>query len=220
MNDTMDIDIKKEITKLVINELRQKGLCAAKFYYKIPVSISARHVHLQREHLDILFGKDYQLTFLRKISQPGQYAANEKVSLISEKGSISNVRIIGPLRNQTQVEISKTDAHALKIKAEIRGSGKLDNTPGIILLGPKGRVILNEGVIVTERHVHMTYQDAELFGVSNGQKINVKVDGVKPGVMGNVSARVRDDYTLDMHIDTDDANAFFINNGDLLEIIR
>ncbi len=216
----MDRDIiKKEITKLVLEELKYSRLLFQD-YSKIPVSISARHLHLCREDLDALFGKGYELTFNRNISQPGQFASNEKVTLISEKNRIENVRILGPLRNRTQVELSKSETRLLGIKPFVRSSGDLKNTPGLILEGPKGRITLKEGVIIPDRHIHMTPKDAENYGVEDGQRVEVKVEGRKGGVLSNVTIRVSSRYKLDFHIDTDDANAFFINNGDMLEIIK
>jgi len=216
----MDRDeIKKEITKLVLEELKKAGLLYQD-YTRVPVSISARHVHLNREDLDKLFGKGYELTVNRYISQPGQFASNEKVTLISEKGRIEDVRILGPLRDKTQVELSKSETRLLGIDAVVRDSGNLKNTPSLIMEGPKGRIILKEGVIVPDRHIHMTPQDANNYGVKDGQIVSVKVKGKKGGVLSNVKIRVSPKYKLDFHIDTDDANAFIINNGDMLELIK
>lgn len=211
--------IKKEITRLVLEELKDSGLLHQD-YSKVPVSISARHVHLSREDLDTLFGKGYELTVNRYISQPGQFASNEKVTLISEKGKIQNVRVLGPIRGKTQVELAKSETRLLGIEAVVKNSGDLENTPGLILEGPRGRIILKEGVIVPDRHIHMTPQDAKNYGVEDGQRVSVKVDGRKGGVLSNVTIRVGPKYKLDFHIDTDDANAFFIENGDMLELIK
>lgn len=212
-------NLKDEIARLVLDELRQSRLQVGKEKLKIPAAISARHIHLQRYHLEILFGKDYELTVLKPISQPGQYAANEKVKLISWKGEIPNVRVLGPERKQTQVEISKTDAHTLGIEPVLRKSGDLNKTPGITLEGPKGRLFIHQGVIVADRHIHMNPKEADLYHLKDGQRVDVKVSGVKSGILGDVIIRVNENSALDLHLDTDDANAFFINNGDLLEII-
>lgn len=211
--------IKKEIARLVLEELKDSGLLQQD-YTKVPVSISARHLHLNQEDLESLFGKGYELTFNRYISQPGQFASNEKVTLISEKGKIENVRVLGPLRSKTQVEISKSDTRLLGIEPVVKSSGDLENTQGLILEGPRGRIALGEGVIVPDRHIHMTPQDANNYGVEDGQKVSIKVDGMKGGILSGVTIRVNPRYKLDFHIDTDDANAFFINNGDKLELIK
>jgi putative phosphotransacetylase len=195
----------------------------------VPVSISARHLHLNKEDLEALFGANHELVKVKDISQPGQFAAEEKVTLVGAKGEIKNVRVLGPLRSETQVEISMTDARTLGIKPVIRESGNIEGTPGITLVGPKGNLplaqpqgilTLEKGCIVAERHIHMTPVDAKVFDVTDGEKISVKVSGHRGGVMDNVVVRVREDFVLDMHIDVDEANAFGINNGDMVEIVR
>ena len=216
----MDRNIfKNEITKLVLEELKDSGLLY-RDYSKVPVSISARHLHLSREDLDTLFGKDYELTIYKYISQPGQYASNEKVTLISEKGQIENVRVLGPIRSKTQIELAKSEIRLLGIEPVVRSSGDLENTPGLIIEGPRGRVILREGVIIPDRHIHMTPQDAKNYDVEDGQRVSVKIEGRKGGILSNVTIRVNPRYKLDFHIDTDDSNAFFIKNGDILELIK
>ncbi|WP_077211855.1 phosphate propanoyltransferase [Bacillus dakarensis] len=184
----------------------------------VPVSISARHLHLQREHVEKLFGTGYELTYFKEISQPGQYACNEKVTLQGPKGMIENVRVLGPLRKQTQVEISMTDARKLGVNPPVRHSGDLAGSAPLTLIGPKGTVMLEEGCIIADRHIHMTPNDARKFGVSDKQKVSVVVEGVKGGVMGEVTIRVNERYGLDMHIDTDDANAFNLKGNEQLKI--
>lgn len=182
---------------------------------KIPIAISARHVHLTRETVDILFGKDYELTEYKPLSQPGQYAANETVTIVGKKNKIENVRILGPLRPKDQVEISKTDEFFLGVDAPIRESGHLDGTPGITLIGPKGTVTLKEGVIIALRHIHMHPSDAELFGVKDHDIVSVEVDDEdRPLTFKNVVIRVSDKFKLEMHIDTDEGNAAEIKNGE------
>lgn len=187
---------------------------------KIPVSISARHVHLNREALDTLYGEGYELTVFKELSQPGQYAANEKVTVAGPHGSFEGVRILGPLRKENQVEVSMTDARKLGIKPPVRSSGNIKDSASVILIGPKGTVILKEGCIVSERHIHMSPADAKHYGVQDMDKVMVKVHNEKGGILDNVFIRVRDDFELDMHIDTDDANAFLIKNSDWIELIK
>lgn len=187
---------------------------------KIPVSISARHIHLTREALDTLFGEGYELTVFRELSQPGQYASNEKLTIAGPKGSFEGVRILGPLRNACQVEISMTDARKLGINPPVRSSGNIKDSASIILIGPCGSVMLEEGCIVAERHIHMSTADAQRYGVSDMEKVMVKVHNAKGGILDNVFVRVRDDFELDMHIDTDDANAFLIKNSDWIELMK
>ncbi|MCI8373172.1 MAG: phosphate propanoyltransferase [Lachnospiraceae bacterium] len=187
---------------------------------KIPVSISARHIHLTREALDTLFGEGYELTVFRELSQPGQYASNEKLTIAGPKGSFEGVRILGPLRNACQVEISMTDARKLGVNPPVRSSGNIKDSASIILIGPCGSVMLEEGCIVAERHIHMSTADAQRYGVSDMEKVMVKVHNAKGGILDNVFVRVRDDFELDMHIDTDDANAFLIKNSDWIELMK
>jgi acetate kinase len=182
---------------------------------KIPIAISARHVHLTRETVDVLFGKDYELTEYKPLSQPGQYAANETVTIVGKKNKIENVRILGPLRPKDQVEISKTDEFFLGVDAPIRESGHLDGTPGITLIGTKGTVTLKEGVIIALRHIHMHPSDAELFGVKDHDIVSVEVDDEdRPLTFKNVVIRVSDKFKLEMHIDTDEGNAAEIKSGE------
>lgn len=182
---------------------------------KIPVAISAHHVHLTKETTAILFGKDYQLTVYKPLSQPGQFASNEKVTLIGPRNKIENVRILGPFRTQDQVEVSKTEELFLGIDAPVRESGHLDGTPGITLVGPKGSVVLKQGVIVALRHIHMSPQDAETFGVKDHDTVSVEIDDPdRPLVFKNVVIRVSDKFKLEMHIDTDEGNAAEVGMGE------
>ncbi|MDE3840946.1 propanediol utilization protein [Bacillus methanolicus] len=186
----------------------------------IPVGVSNRHIHLKREHMDVLFGKGYELTKMKDLSQPGEFAANETVKVVGTKGEFPNVRILGPLRNLTQLEISKTDSYILGVKAPLRSSGNILGTPGIKIVGPKGELEIEEGVIVAERHIHMTPEDAEKFGVNNGQYVSVKTEGERSLVFNKVLIRVKDTYALDMHIDTDEANAAGLKTGDKVQIVN
>ena len=178
----------------------------------IPVGVSVRHVHLSRAHCDALFGKDYELTVRREVSQPGQFVCRETVDLVGPKGELQRVAIINPLRKETQVELAKTDAISLGVNPPLRESGKLDGTPGITLRGPAGSVTIDHGVILAHRHVHMHPDDAKRFGVADKSMIRVRVDGERETVFGDVIVRVSDQYALDMHVDTDEANASGLTN--------
>lgn len=213
----MDLEnLKKEITDLVVKEMEEMGLLSL----SVPVSVSARHLHVSQEHLEILFGKGYELTIQKHISQPGQFAANEKVDLITKKGTIKGIRILGPVRSKTQIELPKSDIRRLGLTGDVRNSGDIIGSEGIMIVGPYGQVELLEGVIIADRHIHMTPSDALRYGVHAGQLVSVKVPGVKGGLMNHVTIRISDKYALDFHIDTDDANAFLIENGQWLEIIK
>jgi putative phosphotransacetylase len=221
MTQSLTTELTETITKLVLEELSKVGLAPSGEPLKyVPAGVSARHVHVTREHLDILFGSGYELTNFKDISQPGQFASGEQVTLIGPKGSIDKVRILGPLRKQTQAEVSPSDARKLGVNPPVRQSGMHEGTPGITLVGPKGTIVLQQGCIIAERHIHMTPDDARAFGVQNGQMVQVKIDGPRGGIMSQVAIRIRDDFALDMHIDTDDGNAFGIKTGDKLEIIK
>ena len=187
---------------------------------KIPIAISARHVHLTRETVDVLFGKDYALTEYKPLSQPGQFAAQEMVSLVGPKNTIERVRILGPLRPKDQVEISKTDEFFLGVDAPVRESGHVEGSPGITLTGPAGTVQLKEGVIVAWRHIHMHPDDAKIFGVKDKDVVSVDVDDEeRPLTFRNVLIRVSDKYKLEMHIDTDEGNAAEIKSGEEGELV-
>ncbi|EJW15519.1 phosphate propanoyltransferase [Paenibacillus alvei] len=185
----------------------------------VPVGVSARHIHLTQEHIEILFGKGYQLTEFKPLSQPGQYAANETVEVVGSKGSFNKVRILGPARPASQLEISRTDSFAIGVKAPVRESGDIEGTPGILVKGPAGEVELQDGVIVAARHIHFHTSDAEKWGIQDKQKLRVRVGGERGVVFENVIARVSEKFALDMHIDTDEANAAGVKNGDTAEII-
>ena len=174
----------------------------------IPIAISARHLHLTQEAVEQLFGAGYKLTEKAPLSQPGQFAANETVTIVGPKNIIERVRILGPCRELNQLEISRTDEFFIGIDAPVRASGKVENTPGIKIVGPKGEVNLKEGVICAWRHIHMTPEDAEVFGVEDGDIVEVEVkNGSRPLTFGNVLIRVSSKFKLEMHIDTDEANA-------------
>ncbi len=185
----------------------------------INVGISNRHVHLSVIEKEILFGIDYQLTYIKSLSQKGQFAAKETVTLIGLKGSIDNVRILGPERKETQVEISRTDMYKLGVNAPVRDSGNLENTPGIVIIGPKGMVTLKRGVICAKRHIHMNPEDAEAFMLNDKDEVMVRVNGERGLIFENVLIRVDESFVLEYHIDTDEANASGLRNNDKVEIV-
>lgn len=187
---------------------------------QVPVGVSNRHVHLTQEDLETLFGTGYQLTVKKELSQPGQFAAEETVNLIGPKRSIPNVRILGPVRPQTQVEISLTDSFTLGVTAPVRDSGNLKDTPGIIIEGPKGRIEIKEGVIVAQRHLHLHDSEAEELGLKDQDYIQVKADGIRGLIFDQVLVRVGPKYKKDLHLDIDEANAAGLKNGDLVTIIK
>ncbi len=187
---------------------RSPRISTAEGVRQIPIGISAHHVHLCRVDIDILFGDGHQLTPMKGLSQHGQFACKEKVDLKGPRGNVKNVRILGPERHDSQVEISRTEEFILGIDAPVRESGDLNGTPSLVLVGPKGTVELLQGVICAKRHIHMTPEDAELFDVSNGDHVMVRVDSEgRELIFGDVVARVHKDFALEMHIDTDEANA-------------
>ena len=172
------------------------------------IETSARHVHVSRRVLDILFGEGYELTAKKDLSQPGQFACEERVQVIGPKNSFPAVSILGPVRPETQVELSAGDARSIGVKAPIRESGDLDGSAGCKLVGPKGEVELKDGVIIAKRHIHMTPEDAEKYGLSDKQVVSVKVDTAERSlIFGDVVVRVSPKYALAMHIDTDESNA-------------
>ncbi|MEK4024948.1 phosphate propanoyltransferase [Sporosarcina sp. FSL W7-1283] len=180
---------------------------------EVPISVSARHCHLKHTDLESLFGKGYELSKKNELSQPGQFAANETVTLIGPRGSIESVRILGPLRNQSQVEISKTDSIKLGVDPPLRESGDIKGSAPITLLGPKGSLYLVEGLIVAKAHIHMSPQEAMKLNVSNGEYVRVKVENERPITFDKVLIRVSPDYIVDMHIDTDEANSGLVKTG-------
>ena len=186
----------------------------------VPVGLSNRHLHVSREDLDILFGAGYELTKFKDLSQPGQYAANEKVDIVGPKGTLKGVRILGPTRKETQIEISLTDGFVLGVNPPVRDSGDLDNSPGAKIVGPKGEVVLEKGVIAAARHIHMHTSDAEVFDVKDKEVVSVRVGGKRGLVFDNVLVRVHPTYALEMHVDIDEGNAAQIKNGDTLEVIK
>lgn len=185
----------------------------------VPVGVSNRHVHVDQETCDILFGKGHGLTVKAPVKQKGQFAANETVDLVSEKGKIQGVRILGPVRSENQVELSLADARALRLTAPVRNSGDLTDTPGLTLVGPKGSVTMDKGVIVAARHIHVPTDIAKRHEIVDGQIAQVEVGGQRGLLYNNVLLRVREDFALEMHIDVEEANAAGLKNGDYLRVI-
>ena len=184
------------------------------------IETSARHVHVSRRVLDILFGEGYELTHKKDLSQPGQFACEERVQVIGPKNSFPAVSILGPVRPETQVELSAGDARAIGVKAPIRESGDLKGSAGCKLVGPKGEVELEDGVIIAKRHIHATPEDAEKYGLADKQIISVKVDTPERSlIFGDVVVRVSKNYALAMHIDTDESNAAGCTPGLMGEIL-
>lgn len=187
---------------------------------EIKIGVSNRHIHLSKEDLEILFGIGYELKKSKALNQPGEFAAEEAVTITGPKGSIKNVRILGPLRKDTQVEISLTDSYILGIKTPIRESGKIEGTPGIIISGPKGSLKKDKGLIVALRHLHMGCDYAKNHGIKDGDMLSVKVKGIRSLIFDNVLARVSDRYSLEMHIDTDEANSSGLKSGDSVQLMK
>lgn len=207
------------ITRMVLEAIeKQKG--SEENGYLVPVGVSARHIHLTQEHVETLFGEGYQLT-KRKELMGGQYASNETVTIVGLKlRAIENVRILGPVRSKSQVEVSATDAIRLGVKAPIRESGNVAGSAAVAVVGPKGVIYLDEGCIIAKRHIHMSPKDAMAAGVHDGDIVSVKADNERGTVFNHVQIRVDDSFTLEMHIDTDEANAAKIATGDTVRIIK
>ena len=184
----------------------------------IPVGVSNRHLHLSQTDLDILFGTGYKLTPIKDLSQPGQFACKETVTICGPKGAIEKVRVLGPVRSKTQVEILTGDGFKLGVTAPARLSGDLAGSPGITIIGPKGSVQTKEGLIVAQRHIHMTPQDAVNYGVHDGQIVDIEIDGPRGGVYANVAVRANDASALECHVDTEEANAMNINSSTKIKI--
>ena len=187
---------------------------------KVLVETSARHVHVTRETLDILFGEGYELTVKKELSQPGQFACNERVAVVGPKGSFPAVSILGPVRPANQVELSLTDARSIGVTAPIRESGDIGGSGACKLVGPKGEIEIDCGVIAAKRHIHATPEDAEKYGLEDKQVVSVKIDSNgRSLIFGDVVVRVSPKFSLAMHIDTDESNASGATPGLMGEII-
>ncbi|PIC99919.1 MULTISPECIES: phosphate propanoyltransferase [unclassified Sporosarcina] len=202
-----------EVIQAIVEDVIKEMTTGTSNSRAIPISISARHCHLCQKDIETLFGPGYELTKRSELSQPGQFAANETVTLIGPRDSIHSVRILGPARSVSQVEVSKTDGVKLGINPPLRESGDIKNSASITLVGTKGSVYLKEGLIVAKAHIHMRPKDAQTLKVDNGDYVKVTVQNERPVTFEKVLIRVSPNYITDMHIDTDEANAGAIENG-------
>lgn len=200
----------REITRLVVEALQEQQ----RLERSAPIGVSNRHVHLDRADMDALFGPGSELTVKKMLGQPGQYAAEETVTIRGPKGELNRVRVLGPLRKETQVEISIADGFVLGVKPPVRESGQLEDSPGIEIIGPKGSVTKSRGVIAALRHIHMTPEIAQRLGYRDGQYVQTRIEGLRGALLCNVLVRVSENYALEMHIDVEEANALGVKNGD------
>lgn len=200
----------REITRLVVEALQEQQ----RLERSTPIGVSNRHIHLDRADMDALFGPSSELTVKKMLGQPGQYAAEETVTIRGPKGEMSRVRVLGPLRKETQVEISIADGFVLGVKPPVRESGQLEDSPGIEIIGPKGSVKKERGVIAALRHIHMTPEIARRLGYRDGQYVQTRIEGLRGALLCNVLVRVSEKYALEMHIDVEEANALGVKNGD------
>ncbi len=211
--ERIDETVLREIVKEVVSQLKVKK-------EGIIVGVSGRHLHLSAEDFEALFGPNRQLTKYKDLLQPGEFASSETVTIIGPRGAIKNVRILGPLRDRTQVEISRTDGFLLGVNAPVRESGKIDGTPGIIIEGPKGKISRENGLIAAKRHVHMDPDYADTYGVKNGDLVSVKAEGERGLVFNNVLVRVSEKFKPELHVDTDEANASDLKTGDYVKLVK
>jgi len=213
---------QKTIDQIVSEVIRSMSGSNSSNSGDIPVGVSNRHIHLSREDVDKLFGVGYELTPLKDLSQPGQYACKEQLTLIGPSlKALEGVRVLGPIRKQSQVEISKTDSYLLKVKPPVRESGSLAGSAPITIVGPKGIVTLNEGCIIANRHIHMSPADGIKYNVKDGDYVNVLAETEeKKTLLYDCQIRVSDKFVLEMHLDTDDANACGLGNGSKVKIVK
>ncbi len=214
----MDERLVDKLTSEVIAQLDKMGISQMSSN-TVPVGISNRHIHLSKSDLERLFGAGYSLTIKKALSQPGEFACEEVLDIKVGERMIKGVRVLGPTRRQTQVEVSASDARRLRTKAPVRASGDLAGSAPVTIIGPKGSIDLSEGLIIANRHIHLTSSDAAKYGIRDKDIISVRWNGEKGGVLDGVCCRVNENYSYEMHIDTDDASAFMLNNGDQLEMI-
>lgn len=225
-DSSVDIALVEQITRRVIERIRQgspqtapqssapSGPC------RIPVNISVRHVHVCQKDVDVLFGRGFQLEPRNELYQPGQYAAKQFLTLVGPRmRCLGEVRVLGPLRSSTQVEISKTDAIFLGVDPPVRPSGNHEGTPGIILVGPVGVVHLQKGVILANRHIHLSTKTAQQYGFTDNQTVKVRVRTHKQTVFEDAQLRIHESFVDEMHVDTDDGNAAGLSGGELVEVV-
>lgn len=206
--------------KLVRDLVEDLKLRAERSKTPVPVGVSNRHIHFTKEDFKAVFGADAEASLLKDIKQPGQFACKERVTIEGPKGSIANVRMIGPYRPYTQVEVSLGDARALGLEPPIRDSGKLDNTPGVRIVGPKGSIEIKRGVILSRRHIHFSLKEAEAYRIKDGMVVRVRCGtGDRATVFEGVLCRASDKYALEFHLDVEEANAAALKNGDAAYIV-
>lgn len=205
-----------DIVNKITGDVKLRAKRASK---PIIVNISNRHIHLCKDDMEKLFGSGYTLNKIKDLMQPGEHACKETVSISGKKGEIKNVRVLGPLRKVTQIEISKTDTFALGVNAPLRVSGDVSGSAPLTIAGPSGKVELKEGCIIARRHVHMTPSDAAFYEVKDGDTVRVKFEGARGLIFDNVVARVRPDMSLEFHVDMDEANAAGITNGSTVVLL-
>lgn len=210
MTDHQESTIK-EILSILENQPTKEG---------IPLGVSNRHIHLTQEALEILFGKGYELTKAKDLGQPGQYAAKETVCIAGRKGCFSNVRVLGPVRQQNQIEISRSDAFTLGVNPPVRLSGNLKNAADICVIGAKGMMVMKESVIVAKPHIHMNPENALFYGVNDGDTVSVEIPGERSYTMHGVEIRITKQSALEFHIDTDEANAAGASQGTMVQLIK
>ena len=186
---------------------------------KLPIALSNKHIHLSQADIDVLFGQGYELTHKKDLSQPGQFACEEMVEVVGPKGS-TKMRVLGPARPESQVEVSLADARGLGIAVPVRQAGDTEGTPGCKLVGPKGEVEMTKGVIVAARHIHMSLEDAERFGVKDKDVVSVQTTGERALLFNNVLVRANAAFALEMHVDLEEGNAAGVKNGDLVELVK
>lgn len=208
----MDNLLLENLVKEVVKKVREEAF--------VEVEASGRHIHLSRKDIDALFGEGYELTKIKDLSQPGQYACKERVTIMGPKGSISNVVVLGPERKETQVEVSLTDSLSLGIKVPVRESGDIEGTPGVIIVAGNNVVKKDKGIIAAKRHVHMTPEDAKKFNVSDKEIVKVKVLTQRPLIFDDVVIRVSENFRTYMHIDYDESNACGFSKGTLAKIVK
>ena len=211
----------KDLVKEIVSGISNTDTKSDSFTGEVPIGVSNRHIHLSKGDLATLFGEGYELTPLKELSQPGQYACKELLTIVGPSlRPIENVRVLGPVRGKSQVEISLTDSYVLKVKPPVRESGNIAGSAPIRIIGPKGVVELSEGCIIANRHIHMSPSDGDAFGVKDGDYVTVEAEGKRRTRWYDVQVRVHKDFRLEMHVDTDDANAAGIGNGFKVKVVK
>jgi len=213
-------ELKSQIEKIIQETLNNGTKSKIDNEKKISLEASGRHLHLCQDHVEKLFGKGYSLTPKRELSQPGQFLAEEKVKLIGKKGIIEKAAVLGPARSHSQVELSKTDAIQLGIDAPLRFSGDIKDSASVFIASAENVIKLEEGVIIAKRHIHMTPEDAEKLEVKDGDIVSIEALTERPVIFKDVLIRVNDEYSLNMHIDYDEANACLFSKGDKARLIK